>query len=243
MAHGPKLRLLSYNIHGLRDDQAALATVLREAQPDVAILQEAPRRLRWRTRNAQLARRAGLVYAAGGGPSLGNVILTGMRVRVTSSFCVAFPLTPGRHLRGYVLAHCAVAGARFLVAGSHLSTDPAERAAQARLLHRALAEAATDSGAPVLLGADLNESPGGQLWRLFGDGLVDAGLLETGPAETGPADRGRGTFPAVDPAQRLDGVLVDQRIAVTGFQVVETPAARRASDHLPVLVEVELPAS
>ncbi|MBO0866981.1 MAG: endonuclease/exonuclease/phosphatase family protein [Micromonosporaceae bacterium] len=250
MASGARLRLLSYNIHGLRDDRAALTAVLRDAEPDVAILQEAPRRLRWRTRTAQLAQRTGLVYAAGGAPSLGNVILTSMRVRVTGSSCLTFPLTPGRHLRGAVHACCAVAGGGFLVAGSHLSTDPAERPGQARLLHRALAEAAAGSGLPVLLGADLNEPPGAEVWRLLGDGLVDAGLVDAGSAdparETRPAAStllAANTFPAADPTQRLDGVLVDPRVVVTRYQVVDSPEARLASDHLPVLVEVELPAS
>ena len=42
------LRVVWYNVHGLRDDAAALAGVVREAAPDVVIVQEAPRRFRWR---------------------------------------------------------------------------------------------------------------------------------------------------------------------------------------------------
>ena len=42
--------------------------------------------------------------------------------------------------------------------------------------------------------------------------------------------------------QRLDAVFVDPRITVTGYRVVDSPAARRASDHLPVVVDLALPA-
>src|SRR5439155_27089952 len=67
----PRLRVLSYNVHGQRDDRAALAAVVRGLAPDVAVIQEAPRRLRWRTRCADLARRLDLVHAGGGAPAVG----------------------------------------------------------------------------------------------------------------------------------------------------------------------------
>ena len=38
-------------------------------------------------------------------------------------------------------------------------------------------------------------------------------------------------------------VRVDPRIRVTGYRVADPPATRRASDHLPVLAELALPAA
>lgn len=73
------VRVVSYNIHGQRDDPAALVEVVRELEPDVLVLQEAPRRFRWRQRCAELARRFRLVYAVGGLPALGNLILVDVR--------------------------------------------------------------------------------------------------------------------------------------------------------------------
>ena len=58
-----KLRVLSYNIHSSKDDLRALATVVREIAPDVMIIQEAPRRFRWRQKCADLA---ALVRPGGG---------------------------------------------------------------------------------------------------------------------------------------------------------------------------------
>ncbi|WFE21147.1 endonuclease/exonuclease/phosphatase family protein [Solwaraspora sp. WMMD937] len=234
---GVRLRVLTYNIHGQRDDRAALAEVVRQIAPDVAILQEAPRRWRWRTRSAALANAFDMVVGSGGPPPLGNLVLTTLRVRVEGSWSVRFPLTPGRHLRGAVFARCAVGPARFVVVGSHLSTDPTERPAQARLLRQACA----DVDGPVILGLDVNDRPAepddpsgdtGAAWRLAAAGFTDAAAA---------AGAGRaGTFPGRDPRRRIDAIFVDPRIEVAGCQVVDTPAARRASDHLPVVADLVL---
>ncbi|GAB3859345.1 hypothetical protein GCM10027610_098600 [Dactylosporangium cerinum] len=43
------------------------------------------------------------------------------------------------------------------------------------------------------------------------------------------------------PRERLDVVFVDPRMTVLSYEVVDTPAARLASDHFPVVVELDLP--
>ena len=102
--------MLSYNVHGLKDDRAALTGLVRDLEPDVVIVQEAPRRFRWRHKCAALADDFGMVVAAGGLPSLGNLLLVSLRVRVHDTWCLRYPLTPGRHLRGAAFA--ALLGAR-----------------------------------------------------------------------------------------------------------------------------------
>jgi endonuclease/exonuclease/phosphatase family metal-dependent hydrolase len=221
-----RLRVLSYNVHGLRDDGPALRSLVRDAEPDVVVMQEAPRRLRWRTRCASLARDLGLVYAAGGGSALGNLILTSHRVRVHETWCLRFPLTPGRHLRGAAFARASVGDVPFVVAGSHLSTDAGERPAQAARLAEALAAAGTG---PVLLGVDLNEAPGGPAWQA----LAAAGL-------TGPEGGLPPTFPAGQPRERIDALLVGPGVRVESCRVLDGPEARRASDHLPIVADLLL---
>lgn len=228
-AEGVPLRVVSYNIHTQRDDRAALAEVVRAARPDVVIVQEGPRRFGWRRRCAALAESFGLVVAAGGLPALGNLLLTSLRVRVHTTGCQRFPLTPGRHLRGAAFAECAVGRARFVVAGTHLSTDATERPGQA-VLFRQQIEAARW---PVLVGADLNEGSGGAAWRTIADGLIDAAVA---------ADRAdRFTYPCTQPRSRIDALFVDPRVRVVDYDVVDTPQTRRASDHLPVLADLLLP--
>lgn len=222
---GPTVRVVSYNVHSLRDDVAALAEVVRGLAPDILVIQEAPRRLRWRTRCADLASRFGMVHAAGGLPALGNAVFTTYRVAVPESWTLRFPLTPGRHLRGAVFARCVVGRTPFVVAGSHLSTDPAERPDQAALLKKAL----TDVDVPVIFAGDLNETSGGAGWRMLSDGLVDTAVADqaSDPATAAP---------------RMDVIFVDPGVEVRDHRVIDTPAARRASDHLPVLADVVLPA-
>ena len=226
---GIALRVITYNVHSQRDDLAALAAVVRELAPDVMLVQEAPRRLRWRTRCADLAHRFGLVHAGGGLPSLGNAVFTSYRVAVPETWALRFPLTPGRHLRGAVLARCVVGRTPFVVAGSHLGTDPDERPGQAALIGKAMA----DADAPVIFAGDLNETSGGAAWRTISDGLIDAAVA-TGRESAG-------TFPAAGPTRRMDAVFVDRSIGVRDYRVVDTPAARRASDHLPVVADLLLP--
>lgn len=226
---GVPLRVVSYNIHSQRDDTAALAEVVRAAEPDVVIVQEGPRRFRWRQKCATLADSFGLVVAAGGLPALGNLLFTSLRVRVTGTRCQRYPLTPGRHLRGAAYAECRVGGSRFLLAGSHLSTDPAERPTQAAAFKRELAAATL----PVVAGADLNEGPDGPAWRTVADGLTDAA------AAMDRADRH--TYSCANPRRRIDALFVDPRVTVVDYDVVDTPRARQASDHFPILVDLLLP--
>jgi endonuclease/exonuclease/phosphatase family metal-dependent hydrolase len=221
---GVTLRVLSYNVHGLADDRAALVDLVRDLEPDVLIVQEAPRRFRWRHKCAALADDTGLVVAAGGQPALGNLLLVNMRVAVHETWCIRYPLTPGRHLRGAAFARGSVRGGHFTVSGSHLATDPAERPAQAAIWKEQLAAVE----GPVIVAGDLNEGPGGSAWRMVEEGLVGSG-------ETTP------TFPATLPARQLDGIFVSPAITIEKYQVVDGDRARAASDHLPVLAELRLP--
>jgi endonuclease/exonuclease/phosphatase family metal-dependent hydrolase len=222
-----RLRVMSYNVAGLRGDLAAMAALVQAQRPDVVAVQEAPRRLRWRSRCADLARRFGLIYAAGGMPGLGNLLLVDLRVRVHDTWCLRYPLTPGRHMRGAALARCSVGGSTFVVAGTHLATDATERPTQAAILARSLA----DVDSPLVLAADVNEEPGGPAWTALMDGRLDA------------TEGAGATFPAATPDRRIDAIFVDRRCGVDEPRVLDTPEARRASDHLPVVVDVTLPDS
>ncbi|GAA2517618.1 endonuclease/exonuclease/phosphatase family protein [Pilimelia columellifera] len=223
-----RLRVLSYNVHTQRDDPRALARTVRDLAPDVVIVQEGPRRLRWRARCAQLAHGFGLVVAAGGLPSLGNLILVSLRVRVRRAWCLAYPLTPGRHLRGAAFAECEVGGASLLVVGSHLATHAAERPGQARRLRDELRK----STRPVVVGADLNDEPGGPAYQALTESLVDAA------AAVGDE---RPTYPCREPRRRIDMLLVEPGIGVRRYDVVDTPVSRAASDHFPILADLDLP--
>jgi endonuclease/exonuclease/phosphatase family metal-dependent hydrolase len=185
--------------------------MVRGLAPDVVIVQGAPRRLRWRTRNADLADRFGLVYAGGGEPSLGNVVLVDMRISIRDVRYVQFSPTPGELFRGALVVRCEIAGTGVVVAGSQLASVPEQRHAQAGILSSVL----SDVDGLVILGVDVND---GAAARLLADGRTVAGSA------------GRAT------------IIVDPRIEVGECHVVDSPQARRASTHLPMLAALRLPA-
>lgn len=217
---------MSYNVHGLDDDLAALESVVRSVAPDIVFVQEAPRRFRWRTRCASMAHSFGMIYAVGGLPSLGNVIVTSQRVRVHETWSLQYPLTPGRHMRGAAFARCSIGRVPFVAVSSHLATDDTERPDQAHLLKVAMDK----HDDPVLFGGDINETSGGSAWRMLADGLIDAG-----------ADSDLPTFSVANPKRRIDAIMVDPRCEVRRFQVLDSPEVRRASDHFPIVLDVALP--
>lgn len=210
-----QLRVVSWNIRSLRDGAPAVAGQLGALRPDIAVLQEAPRLLLWRASRRRLARAAGLRLVtrrrAGG-----NALLVAPGVEVLSSWVEDFPKRPGLHRRSTVGAVISYDGRPLAVAGSHLDLAAGARRDTARRVR-----AAAPAAVPLVLGADVNEQPGGEAWALLAAGLVDAG---------GPP-----TFPADRPARRLDVLLVDPALTVLSHRAVPTSA----SDHLPIVVDVD----
>jgi len=224
----PRLRVVSYNIKGWSGDAAALTATVRGLAPDVLVLQEV---LRWsdpRTWFIDLAGRFGMARAFGGLTACGNAVLTSSAVTVDGRRTVRYPLTLTESPRAAVLVRCSIRGVSFVAAGSHLSTDAALRLKQAAVMKNALNAA----DAPVVVGVDLNETSTGQAWRTVGGGLVDAA------DKTGQSDIP--TYPTGHAVRRIDAVFVDPSHHVLGYEVVDTPQTRAASDHFPVLADVVL---
>jgi len=201
--------------------------------PDVLVVQEALRWVNPLTWFTDLARRFGLAHKVGGLCSQGNVVLTASRVSVRAHSFVRYPLAFGHYPRGAVFVRCAVDGAPFLVAGSHLSPEPAMRMRQANVFKEALNKALAEADEPALVGMDVNETSTGSAWQRVAEGLTDAAEA------TGQADVP--TFPTGGAFERIDALFVDPRSAVARYRVVDTPQTRAASDHFPVLAEVDLP--
>ncbi|MYS71216.1 endonuclease [Streptomyces sp. SID5926] len=232
------IRVLSYNIRSLRDDTDALARVIKACAPDLVLLQEAPRFFRWRKKITRLAAAADLVLLSGGATAAGPALLCSLRATVERTADVLLPLTPGRHRRGLATAVVRFGGARIGVLSSHLSLQPDERHEQAGMLLDRLARL----GVPhAVAGGDLNERPGGRTFRRLGEGLRDCW--------TAAPWGGEYTFPATAPDRRIDAVFVTEGIEVLGCGVpsglagVAEDDLRAATDHLPVLTALRVPAT
>ncbi|MGH8891919.1 MAG: endonuclease/exonuclease/phosphatase family protein [Actinomycetes bacterium] len=222
-----EMRVLSWNMHGLRDDRRALVRVVREADPDVACVQEAPKYLRWRAKCAALARHCGLLYVTGGGTTGGSALLASMRVDVKQADEVCLSRQWGWPARGVAAAAVTKGGATLVVASIHLPLDARQRLDHAL---RVLGVTGSLGGPHVLAAGDINERPGHAAWQALHDG----GLRDLGP-HSGP------TFPAVTPNKRIDGVLATEQVEVVDYEVLDKPGVARASDHRPVLVTVRVP--
>lgn len=229
-----QLRLMTYNIRSLRDDAEAVTRVIRAAQPDVVCIQEAPRFLRWRAKAASLARRSGLVVVTGGRPASGNLLLCDLGVEVLASWDVGLTPEPGLHQRGAAVALLAKQGTRFAVAGTHLDLKSEPRVRHAGELERVV-EALIPPGTPSVLAGDMNDVAGSPVWSALTAGRVDAAAALEGEPQP--------TFSAQSPRRRIDGVFVDPRIAVRSLRVLDSKDVLAASDHRPVVAELEVPAS
>lgn len=232
------VRVLSYNVRSLRDDRAALARVVRACAPDVLCVQEAPRFFRWRKPAAWLARETGLVHVTGGATAAGPMILAGLRATVERCEDVLLPRTPGWHQRGLATAVLRFGTrARLAVVSFHLSLHAQERYQQADLLLRRL----RGMGVPAAVAAgDLNERPEGRAVRRLTGALRDCRAVRPWGGEH--------TVTPHRPHQRIDGVLATEAVEVLGCGVpVGLPGVTErdlvaATDHLPVLAALRLPA-
>jgi endonuclease/exonuclease/phosphatase family metal-dependent hydrolase len=222
------LRLLTYNVRSLHDDEDAVAAVIRACEPDVVAVQEAPRKLRWRSKRAALARKSGLVVATADQPG-GLMLMTSLAAKVVSTRFAVMPKTPSLHQRAVTAAELILRGQPWSIASVHLSLDSDERVRHLEPLWTLLDTLAP----PLVVAGDLNEDPGGPVWQSLGERLRDAYEL----APNGPGL----TLSPRSPRRRIDAVFADPSIDVVSCHAVhEGPGITQellaaASDHYPVL--------
>ncbi|KIF07536.1 endonuclease, partial [Streptomyces sp. RSD-27] len=197
------IRVLSYNVRSLRDDEEALARVIRACAPDLVFVQEAPRFFRWRKHAARLAAKTDLVVLGGGATAAGPLLLCSLRAFVERTEDVLLPLTPGLHRRGFATAVVRFGAARVGVVSAHLSLDATERAAQADLL---LERARALDTPHTIAAADVNEAPGGPAFGRLSDALQDCW--------TAAPWGGGNTFPSAAPSRRIDAVFASRSVEV-----------------------------
>ncbi|GGW18948.1 hypothetical protein GCM10018980_42560 [Streptomyces capoamus] len=232
------IRVLSYNIRSLRDDTAALARVISACAPDLVLVQEAPRFFRWRKKLARLAAACGQVVLTGGATAAGPAVLCSLRAVVDRTEDVLLPLTPGLHRRGLATAVVRFGGARLGVISCHLSLQQAERQEQGGMLLERLAALGTEH---AVVGGDLNERPDGRTFRRLASTLQDC--------RTAAPWGGEFTSTPTDPHQRIDALFATPGIEVLGCGVpldqpgVRAADLRAATDHLPVLAALRVPAT
>ncbi|MEU8527480.1 MULTISPECIES: endonuclease/exonuclease/phosphatase family protein [Streptomyces] len=231
------LRVLSYNVRSLKDDEDALVRVVRACAPDLVFVQEAPVFFRWRKHAARLAARSELLILSGGGTAAGPLLLCSLRATVERTEDVLLPRTPGLHRRGLATAVVRIAGARLGLISCHLSLQDEERYAQTGMLLDHLKAMDVPHG---IVAGDINERPEGRSFRRLATELQDCRAVRPWGGEY--------TFTPGDPRRRIDGIFATPGVEVLGCGVptdlpgVTDTDLKAATDHLPVLAALRVPA-
>lgn len=219
------LRVVTYNVRSFRAGVGAAVEAVAAEAPDVVMLQEygPPHRLR------AFAKATGMEWASSYGlwNRLRNAVLFRSPWRLAHTDLHRFTRTNGQYRRGFVAAMLENGALRITAVSVHLGLSAGERPRHAGELVAALDP---ESG-PVIVAGDLNEEPEGEAIGV----LVAA--YRSGRSIAGG---GFPTFPAVDPTARIDDVLVAGAVGIASFRVGDSEAARRASDHRPVVADLEL---
>ena len=237
--HGP-LRVLTYNVHSCRGrdrrhDPARIAEVIAATDPQVIALQELDVG-RIRTGGVDQAHMVAehLRMDAHFHPALhveeekyGDAIITALPSRVVRAAALPSVGEP----RGAIWVEVDYLGAKVQIVNTHFGLWRRERMLQARTLAgEDWLGSAQCRAAPSLLAGDFNAGPRSRSYAILAEGLSKRALAV-------PA---RPTFPARFPMLRLDHIFANPKARIIDYEVIDTPLARQASDHLPLLATVEL---
>lgn len=236
------MRLMSYNIHkgiGGRDRLYWLERVfevIRHERPDVLCLQEVDRNVKrsaFDDQPALLAKRLEFEASAFqfnhrvGKGGYGNLVLSRWPIAKRHNISLRHK---GRKNRRAQIVVIETASGPLRVVNWHLGLGEKERHWQVRRLlgHDSFTDYA---GLPTLVAGDTND------WRntLHIGPFAEHGLTQV----TAPPSRFR-TFPAYMPVGALDKAFHCQRVSIERAHVVKTLLSRKASDHLPLVVDFAL---
>jgi endonuclease/exonuclease/phosphatase family metal-dependent hydrolase len=237
---------MTYNVHGgfgadFRLDLMRIARVIESQRVDLCALQELdverPRsgghdQPRWLAEQLGMQLQFCSARDCDGG-RYGNAVLSRHPIESVRTLCL-----PRRHddreprALQWVRMHTASGPLNLL--NTHLGLDRRERLIQAAaILGRDWVDDACATGATVLCG-DFNARPRSLVYRMLTERLRDAQLVV--PHERTPLS----TFPSLFPLLRIDHVLVSPDVEVRACSVVRGGLARLASDHLPLIADIEL---
>jgi endonuclease/exonuclease/phosphatase family metal-dependent hydrolase len=226
------IRVVSYNVHSCvgsdgRFDPHRIVAVLEDLDGDIVALQEVEDRIcDGKTVTEFLAARLSMLAHRGatlqrGDAPYGNLLLSRRPPKTLETLDIS---VAGPEPRGAIDATFDLGGDRLRLVATHLGLRSNERRRQARLL---LDRLRTTEADVLMMAGDINEwRPGAYSLRLLSE------FFDT-------RSRSR-TFPTATPFLGLDRIFVSPASAVRRMHAVKTANTRRASDHLPLVCDLDI---
>ncbi|WP_026843258.1 endonuclease/exonuclease/phosphatase family protein [Citrifermentans bremense] len=240
--------VMTYNVHSCigTDRQLSplrIAEVIDRCNPDIVALQELDAGLP-RTEMIDQAHLIAMtlemsfhfhssIHLKEGG--YGNAILSRSPVQLIKAGAVPTePLHPSFERRGALWAEVELHGVKIQVLATHFGLNRGERVRQAKAVTGPEWLGHPECLPPAVLCGDFNALFGSSVYRLLARHLHDVQRKVKGRLP-------RGTWPAQLPFMRIDHLFVTHNLKVRSVSVPRTPLTRVASDHLPLVVTLELP--
>jgi endonuclease/exonuclease/phosphatase family metal-dependent hydrolase len=239
-------RIVTYNVHRCRGGDGRLspsriAEVIASCRPDIVALQEVDvnrRRSGGVDQAGEIARDLGMQMHFH--PAFhvleeryGDAILTAHPSQIVRAANLpGLQHYPGLEARGALWATVEIDRREVQIINAHIGLLAWERKIQVDALlgpDWLGSRACTD---PVILLGDFNAIPRSRAYRRLAQRLRDAQRAGHSAVRT--------TFPARLPVMRLDHIFVSHSVRVLRTEVVRTPLARVASDHLPLIMDFTL---
>src|ERR1051325_9886762 len=233
-------RVMTYNIHhgeGLdgKVDLLRISELIKAQGADIVALQEVDKRVERTARRdfpAELAGLTGMTCVFSNtfnyqGGEYGNAVLSRFSVKSWSNTHYKMLREGGQ--RGILRLMLDVNGREVVVMNTHLDhrPDDAERWSNVPVIEQL---AKQNAGLPTILCGDFNDTPDSRVCRRINATFDDTWAL------TGPGDAL--TSPAEKPRKRIDYLCISKDKSVLPLRVWVPQSD--ASDHLPVVAELEL---
>jgi len=248
MAPAVTFRLLTYNVHRCRGTDRLVsprrvADVIAATKADVVALQELDvnrARTGWADQVQLIADllemdfhfHAAWQFAE---ERFGDAVLSRYPLRLVHAAKLPGHPRGWQERRGALWVAIEVDGRHVQVVNTHLGLVRHERQTQTEALFGPQWLGSPACQTPLVLCGDFNALPGSPVHRRCLQTLRDVHRCLQ-------VSRPRHTFPTRLPVASLDHVFLSGEFTVKHVEVVRTPLARVASDHYPLLVELNLPA-
>lgn len=157
------------------------------------------------------------------GGSYGNAILSRFPLANATNIDLTLPL---KKRRSVIHAEAEVDGRVVHIANMHLGLFGPERKVQIRKFLEAVTH--LDEELPMVVAGDLND-----VWGTLGPKMLR-------PAGFNGIAKPPATFPAYAPMRALDGFYLRGKARLVSMRRGRVDVAKRASDHLPLIGEIEL---